>query len=305
MTEPAPARPGWSEAWLRFWFEPATPQSLALVRILVGSLGLALLWSYAGDLERWFGAGGVVSPEIAAAWRGPWAFTLYDLVGSTVGLRLLAAGTGLAFLLLALGLGGSTVAVIAALLWASLLHRGPMLAGPADDCLAVLIWCLAVGRATDAWSVDRRLAARRGRPLPPASWRTRVALALLRVHATAIALAAALAQLKGDVWWDGTAAWWLATRAESRLVDLAPAFRAAAYLQDLVTHAIPLFEIVWAVGLWLPLVRIGVARCGLIAWPVIGIVAGEPLWGIAMAIFSVPDAWADAAGAEAPSPGAR
>jgi hypothetical protein len=42
-----------------------------------------------------------------------------------------------------------------------------------------------------------------------------------------------------------------------------------------------------------------VARAGLVAWPLIGILAGEPFFGLALAIFCVPDllnaasAWAD------------
>jgi hypothetical protein len=31
-----------------------------------------------------------------------------------------------------------------------------------------------------------------------------------------------------------------------------------------------------------------VSRAGLIAWPLIGVLAGEPLWGLALAIFAVP-----------------
>lgn len=281
----------WGEAWQRLWFEPAAPQPLAVVRILVGCLGLALVWSYAGDLESWFARGGFVPADVAASWRGPWALAFYDLVGSANGLRMLAAVTASAFALLAVGLGGSAVAVVAAVLWASLLHRGPMLAGPADDCLAVLTWCVAVGPSTAAWSLDAARAARRGSVAAAASWRARVALGLLRVHATVIAVAAALAQLKGDVWWDGTAAWWLAARADSRLVDLTGLFGRVPYIQELVTHLVPGFEIAWAVGLWWPLVQTPVARGGLVVWPIIGVLAGEPWWGIAMAIFAVPWAW--------------
>jgi hypothetical protein len=31
-----------------------------------------------------------------------------------------------------------------------------------------------------------------------------------------------------------------------------------------------------------------VARIALVAWPAIGWLAGEPLWGLAMAVFAVP-----------------
>jgi hypothetical protein len=50
------------------------------------------------------------------------------------------------------------------------------------------------------------------------------------------------------------------------------------------------FEILFAGGLWFDVTRRLVARAGLVAWPVIGILAGEPFFGLALAIFCVPDA---------------
>jgi hypothetical protein len=160
-----------------------------------------------------------------------------------------------------------------------------MLAGPADDCLSVLLWCLAAGPCGGDLSLDRLLAARAGREWPAATSWAGVALGLLRVHASAIALAAVLAQLKGDAWWNGTAAWWLASRAGA--VDLRGAYQGSEYLMNLVSHAIVAFEILFAVGIWFTATRQTVAAIGLVAWPLIGVLAGEPLWGAAMAIFAV------------------
>jgi hypothetical protein len=185
--------------------------------------------------------------------------------------------------MLAVGAWTPLAAPLAALFWASLLHRGPMLVGPADDVLAVILWCLVVGRSGDALSVDRWLAAAEARP----SWRNGLALALLRLHASVIAAAAVVAQLKADVWWNGTAAWWLAAR-ESTRVDLTGVFAGSEITTNLVTHAIVLFEIAFAVGVWNRSTQSLIARAGLVGWPLIGLVAGEPMWGAAMAIL----AWA-------------
>ena len=279
-----------ADHWLAFWFTPADPRPLAVVRILAAGIGLCLLWSYAADLLAWFGPGGLIDPATAAAWRSPFGRSLYDLATSAVAVRLLFGATVLVFVLLLAGLGTPAVSLAAPVLWASLLHRGPMLAGPADDCLAVLLWCLAVGRAGRAFSLDRLLADRAGRPASAASIRCRIAEGLLLVHASAIAVAAALSQLKGDVWWDGTAAWWLAARRESRLLDLTGLYSRSEYLMNLVTHAIPLFEIAFAVGLWPAVTRRPVALIGLVAWPLLGLLAGEPLWGLALAATCVPAA---------------
>ena len=216
-------------------------------------------------------------------WPHSPALSLFDVARSSAALwALFLVGVGLLGLL-AVGAWTPLAAPLAALFWVSLLHRGPMLVGPADDVLAVILWCLVVGRSGDAFSVDRRLAAAESRP----SWRNGLALALLRLHASVIAAAAVVSQLKADVWWNGTAAWWLAAR-ESTRVDLTGVFAGSEIATNLVTHAIVLFEIAFAAGVWNGWTRGPVARAGLVGWPLIGLVAGEPMWGAAMAIL----AWA-------------
>ena len=275
------------DTWMRFWFTPAGPWPLALVRILGGALALALWTSYAWDIETWFGPQGMISPALLAAWRSPFAVSLFDAATSPAALWLGYVAGGLVLLALTIGLATPLTAPLGALAFTTLLHRGPMLAGPADDVAAVILWCLAIGRSGDAFSVDRLIGAWRGRAAPGATLRTRIALGLIQVHAAVIAAAAVLAQLKADVWWNGTAAWWLAARVESRLVDLTAAFLASEYLMNLMTHGIVVFEILFAAGLWFAAARRGVAPLGIVAWPLVGIVAGEPLWGLAMAVLAV------------------
>jgi hypothetical protein len=275
------------DTWTRFWFTPAGPRPLAVVRLLGGLLALALWASYARDLETWFGPQGMISPELLAAWRSPWAMSLFDFATSPAALWIGYVAGGLVLGALAFGLATPLTAPLGALAFTTLLHRGPMLAGPADDVVAVILWCLAIGRSGDALSVDRLHGAWRGRTVPDATLRTRIALGLIQVHAAVIAAAAVLAQLKGDVWWNGTAAWWLAARVDSRLVDLTGAFLASEYLMNLVTHAIVAFEILFAAGLWFPAARRVVVPLGIVAWPLVGVVAGEPFCGLALAVLAV------------------
>jgi len=296
-TEPAsPARsaagPGLAAAiartWLTFWFEPADPRRLMPVRIATGLLGLALAASYAGDLEAWFGPTGMISAEAVAGWRSRSGGLLLSALTSPTALRVFLAALLVAMAAVTVGLATRLACLAAALLWAALLNRGPMLAGPADDCLAVLLWCLAVGPCGAAWSLDRWLRDRGGLAPPAASPWARTSLGLLRVHAAAITLGVLLAQLKGDVWWNGTAAWWLAVGAGGRLLDPTPLYRGSEYLVNLVSHAIVAFEILFAAGLWFDAARQPVCRAGLGAWPLVGLLAGEPFWGLAMAIFCLP-----------------
>jgi len=274
--------------WNRFWFTPADGRPLALLRIGTASLAIVLWWSYAPDVLSWFGPAGILPADAVQQWRSPAGFSLFDAATTSASLRVLFGITGIAFAALLVGLGTPVVAPVAALLWASLLHRGPMLVGPADDCLAVLLWCLAIGPAGQHISVDGWLRDRAGRPAPGPTLRAGITWGLLQVHASAIAAAAVLSQLKGDVWWNGSAAWFLAARPAGRLLDLTPLLVRSEYLTNFVTHGVTAFEIFYAIGLWcMPTQRL-VARVGLVAWPLIGVLAGEPWWGIAMGLFTVP-----------------
>ena len=276
-------------AWLDFWFSPASPRPLAVVRMLTGLLGLLLAGSYAADLERWFGPGGMLPADAVAEWSPRSGWSLFALATTPALLWTLFAALLLSLAGVMVGFVSQAACLVAAVLWAGLLQRGPMLAGPADDCLAVLLWCLALGPCGATLSIDRFLRDRRGLSPPADSPWASVSLGLLRIHASVITLAILLSQLKGDVWWDGTAAWWLASRP-SQLLDLTAVYRRSEYVMNLVSHAIVGFELVFAGGLWLPSTRRRLARTGLVAWPLIGLVVGEPYWGAAMAIFCVPDA---------------
>jgi hypothetical protein len=280
-----------AQTWLDFWFAPADAMPLAVVRILTGLVGLALAASYAGDLLTWFGPGGMIPPETVEGWRPRVGLSPLDSITTAAGMQLFFALLIASLVVVTVGFASQVACVVAALLWAALLNRGPMLAGPADDCLAVLLWCLAVGPCGAAWSIDRLIRDRRGLPAPSASPWARTSLGLLRVHATAITLGVLLAQVKGDDWWNGMAAWWLAARADSPLVDLTGLYRQSEYLVNLVTHGIVTFEILFATAIWFDASRQIMCRAGLVAWPLIGLVAGEPYFGLAMAIFCVPWIW--------------
>ncbi|NDC63946.1 MAG: hypothetical protein EBZ59_08205 [Planctomycetia bacterium] len=150
-----------------------------------------------------------------------------------------------------------------------------------------------------------RLADRRHRPPPRPSARGRIALSLLKVHASAITAAAVVSQAKGDAWWDGSAAWWLAARTGSVASAVSGWFAASEYLTNLCTHAITAFEIAFAIGLWFRPTERAVARLALLAWPLVGVLAGEPWWGAAMAIMAVPSADLPWPGLEMARAGAR
>ncbi|MFM8890311.1 MAG: hypothetical protein ACKOTB_01590, partial [Planctomycetia bacterium] len=131
--------------WQRFWFTPVSSGPLAWVRIGAATVGLLLLWSYAADFEAWFGTTGILHVVSVQEWRSPLGFSFFDHAATPAARGFLLAATVAAFSALLVGFATPVAAVLSAVLWASLLHRGPMLAGPADDCLAVLLGCWVIG----------------------------------------------------------------------------------------------------------------------------------------------------------------
>ena len=166
-------------AWNAFWFLPADGRPLAVIRILTAVLGLVLWSSYAADLQRWFGPEGIVSPEVMATWRRAYGVSLFDAATTAASLWALYGLGFAAFASLLVGLGTPIAAPLAAVLWVSILHRGPMLISPADDVLAILLWCLVIGRSGDHLSLDARLRRARGGAEAVPSVRNRLALSLI------------------------------------------------------------------------------------------------------------------------------
>jgi len=78
-------------AWLDFWFSPASPRPLAVVRMLTGLLGLLLAGSYAGDLELWFGPGGMLPADGVAEWSPRSGWSLFALATTPALLWMLFA----------------------------------------------------------------------------------------------------------------------------------------------------------------------------------------------------------------------
>lgn len=277
--------------WMRFWFRPTDSFPLSLVRIGAALLGLVLLWSFISDLQLWFSPEGLLPLEGVVNWRSPFRFSLLDFAATSSSIYVFFFALTLTFILLLLGFFTSFVAITAAILWASLLNRVPMLAGPADDCLSVLLWCLAIGPAGDYLSIDRWLQDSRGvSPVAP-SWRSRCSLGLLQIHAGAICLGAFLAQIKGDVWWNGTASWWLTAFEASQLNLINSSLASSDFLTNIITHTITLFELLFIIGIWFSVSQTFVARLGFVAWPLIGLAAGELYWGISMMLLTLPMAY--------------
>ena len=105
----------WIAAWDRFFFTPADPLPLALIRI---GTGLLLAWSSAVwllDIDAFFGVDGWLAPH--EVWRmndQPWQWSLYFAAWSPTAMRVVAGVTLVAAILLTVGLATPLAAVTSA-----------------------------------------------------------------------------------------------------------------------------------------------------------------------------------------------
>lgn len=212
----------WLAAWNAFWFTPADPLPLALVRIAAGAL---LVWSsmvWLLDADAFFGVDGWQSP--GNVWRmndQPWQWSWYFLAGSSGAVRLLTAITLAAAVMLTLGIATPLAAGISLVGFTSAVNRSPLNVFGFDDVLGMLLVAVAVGPAGAALSIDRWLAPdiSAGRSSVP-SVRANLAIRLIQVHLCVIYLFSGCGKLLGASWWEGAALWGAAANVQYRTLDL-------------------------------------------------------------------------------------
>ncbi len=208
--------------WNQFWFAPSDMLNLCVLRIAVGAVALVWQWTFAYDLVAWLGPSGLLSDDLT---RG----VLLDQTGYTVAyLRMAADATSLWILhiigtlvLLAwtLGIGSRLTGIGSLVVVLTYLHRTPLLIGPGEPVLAMMIAYLCIAPMGSHLSIDARLRRSKHAPVPETSWST-LASRLIQVHLCLIYLYMGLAMLNHETWWQGVAIWWISAQPDSRIVDL-------------------------------------------------------------------------------------
>jgi len=284
-TLPTPAstpRRGWCAEWLAgwnaFWFTPADPLPLAVVRICTGAL---LAWSAAVwllDAPAFFGNDAWLAPH--DVWRmndQPWQWSWYFSLGSSSAIRLLTAAWLVAAVCLTLGLATPMAALVSLAGLVSAANRAPLNTFGLDDTLGLLLVPLLIGPSGAVLSLDALLGW--GNPRP--SVRANIALRLLQVHLCVVYLFSGCGKLLGASWWEGTALWGAIANGQYRTLDLTGLAR-----HPLVVNALTLVTLWWEVGyaalVWPRLTRPAVLAMAAPVHLGIGLAMGMMEFGLAM-----------------------
>ncbi len=281
--------------WNRFWFTPVDPLPLSVLRILAGCVAMYYLASYGFDLQRWFGPGGLLPAEAVRRLLGVSEFSpveeqeavfhfSYLYFTDSPGALWVMHGLGmLVAVLFTVGLFTRITSVLSLVAVLAYVHRGPMIAGPLEPVLTMVLFYLCFGPSGQYLSIDqllRRWRANRNvaqqpdaESLPSKSVAAGIVLRLMQVHLAGLYLTMALTKLAGPPWWDGEAVWWLIAHTESRLVDLTFLHR-SPFVLDAWTHAIVLFELLFPLLIWNRLARPLLLIVAVIMWGSLALITG-------------------------------
>lgn len=258
-----------ARGWNAFFFTPADPTPLGLVRVAVGLLAFWNLVVYGFDLHDFFGSHGWADPDavrfVQRAGK-PYAWSFWFHVPDSLLWPVWTACLAVVGMFAA-GLFSRVTAVLTWVIVVSTVQRLPVALFGFDQALSTLVLYLAAtGASGQAVSLDRfigrwrggradwsrrrrdgRVPVEPGAPKPSVS--ANLALRLIQLHLCLIYGMAGLAKLQGPAWWNGMAMWGTLASAEFRTIDFTWT-AAHPWLLNLLTHGSLALEIGYPVLIW-------------------------------------------------------
>jgi hypothetical protein len=278
--------------WDRFWFTPAQPHALALIRILGGAMLLYTHAVWTLDLDEFVGRHSWLTAEtVALINRGPdgrnFAWSHLYWIDSPAVLWTLHVTGLVVFAMLTVGLFTRVSAVLA---WAIALAYCNRLTGTLfglDQINVFIATYLMLGNSGGAWSVDRWLARRRGQETPVrATIGTNIAIRCLQLHMCVIYLFGGIGKMRGEMWWDGSALWFAFASLEYQSMDMTWMVK-QRWLLALLTHATVFWETFYCFFVWPKLTRPVCLVMAVLVHLGIAMCLGMKTFGLAMIIGNI------------------
>ena len=194
-----------ADAWQSFFHTPEPVVGIAVFRVVWGCLllvnGLLLL----KDARRFFGPAGWLTAPRHQRIFGRSRFSLFSLLPETdFSVWLVLATYFAAALLLTVGLFTRTASIMAFASLLSLHHRNPCVFHSGDSLMRLLTFLLIFSRAGDALSLDVYFTSGElGVDVVASPWVPR----LMQLQVAIVYLRTVFWKLRGQRWWNGTAAY--------------------------------------------------------------------------------------------------
>jgi hypothetical protein len=244
------------DGWNHFWFTPADPATLGILRIMTG---LMLLYTHAVwglELNAFFGPGGHLTAEFARGMHdnSPWAWSYLYAIQSPSMLRAVHLLAFVPLAMFTVGLFTRPASVMAYLVTVSYAHRAVGALYGLDQINAFLTLYLAISPSGDAYSLDNwRGSARQGRGVEKSTM-ANIGQRLIQVHMCVVYLFAGLGKLLGSSWWAGMALWGAFANFEYQTLDMTWVSH-YPLLVNAMTQVILVWEIGYIVLVWPRLTR--------------------------------------------------
>lgn len=296
MNALARATAGWflclGRGWDRFWFTPALPHTLALLRILGGAMLLYTHAVWTIELNAFLGPHSWLSADtVALINRGAnarnyaWSY-LYWIDSPALLWTLHIAGL-LVFTMLTVGLFTRISAILAWVITMSYCHRLTGTLFGLDQINAFIATYLILGDSGGVWSVDCWLAGRQQRVVPiRATVGTNIAIRLLQLHMCVIYLFGGIGKMRGPMWWDGSALWFAFASLEYQSLDMTWMVK-HRWLLALLTHLTVLWETFYCFLIWPKLTRPICLAMAVAVHLGIAVCLGMKTFGLAMIIANL------------------
>lgn len=281
------------KGWNTFWYTPADPLPLGLIRLLTGLIAIASLVSYTPDIERFLTDTGMVPVSLVVELQSPqldngqlvrpWRWSYFDFIGSNE-VRLVH-WCGIAVVVLyTLGLFSRVTSVLALIVVLSYLHRTPIVTMYHERILAFVMFFVALGPSGAALSLDRWLTKRKGMSASGPTWTAAVPLRMMQIQLCLACFMMAIAKLSigGDMWWPGMATWWIASMPGASLVDLSWLNRDRQFLINFWSHAIVFFELAFPFLVWRPILQPMLVVGAVVIWLSVMVLTGQVLFVLAL-----------------------
>ena len=284
--------------WCDFWFKPADPLPLGVMRILFGGMLFYTHFVWGLNLEGFFGSNGWQGDTLVHAFQQgshAWSFWWYVPVGLHLAAHILCL---LVLALFAFGVCTPLTSILAYLITVSYAYRAPLANYGLDQINAIAALYLAIGPSGAALSIDRLWRRKRNAKVALASGKTLVeeplvpsaranfALRLIQVHLCVIYIFACQSKLQGESWWNGQAIWQAVANLEYQSTDLTW-LAWYPWLVNILTHGTVLWEMTFWALVWRPLCRPVVLLIGVAIHLGIGAFMGMWTFGLAVIFLYV------------------
>ena len=280
------------EAWDQFWFTPSRPHTLALIRILAGAMLFYTHFALTLDLMAFLGPSAWVTANTAALLnQSPdgtnWAWSYLSSLHSPQALWTAHIGALVILAMFTLGLFTRITSVLSFVITLSYCHRLTGTLFGLDQINLFLAMYLMLAPCGSVWSLDRWLAGRRGTPLPiAAATSTTIATRLLQLHLCIIYLFGGIDKAKGNLWWDGSAAWFAIANVEYQSLDVTWLVH-YPWLIALLTHLTLFWETFYPVLIWPRLTRPMFLAMAVFVHGGIALALGMKTFGLVMLIANL------------------